>query len=301
MFKCFGCGESGDAFALVMKVEKKTFIEAVQVLADMTGVPVETDKREVSEEKRDLIEDMRTVLNFANRKYQENLKKAGDDSAAMQFLISRGFTLERAQSWDLGFAPDDWKFITTPLINAGKFDAAHKAGLVSTRDGKNWDFLRSRITIPIHDASGRLVGIAGRLIGTGEQAKYFNPTSSELYDKSAILFGLWQAASAIKKEGSVYFVEGYFDVMAMHDAGMNNCVAACGTSITDKQVKLLKRYTEHVILMLDGDDAGQKKMMEYIDLFLKHDFKVSVVELPEGQDPDEALSARKNGVGVMTA
>lgn len=297
MYKCFGCGESGDIFSLVMKVEKKTFTEAAEQLAGIAGIALEYDEREVAQEKKDLITEMNAVVAWAHKKYKKSLNELPEDSEAMQFLLARGFSLERAMSWDLGYAPDDWKYITTPIINAGKFDAAVRTGLVTSRDGKNWDFLRHRITIPIHNASGQLVGIAGRLVGKGEGAKYFNPVASEIYDKSSILFGLWQAAAAIRKEECCYLVEGYFDVMAMHDAGYLNSVAGCGTALTDKQARLLKRYTQHVILMLDGDEAGLEKQMHYIDLFLKHEFKVSVVQLPEGQDPDDHLkNYKQNGI-----
>ena len=148
--------------------------------------------------------------------------------------------------------------------------------------------------MPIHDHNGVLVGLAGRLVPGDptedrKNAKYLNPCESIIYSKSKIWYGLHQAYAAIKETGYAYVAEGYMDVQAMHDSNLCNTVASCGTEIDNYQVKLLKRYTEHVVIAYDGDDSGMKKAMKQIDLFLKHDFKVNVVEFPEKMDPDEYI------------
>lgn len=296
-FKCFGCGESGDVFKLVMKMEKLNFVEAAEWLARELNITLEYDQqsREEAQEVKDKRTEILAVVDYANKRYTTALQQLPADAAAITYLAGRGYDDERIKKWDLGFAPDDWKFITTPLINMGKFQPATECGLVYSGNGKNWDFYRNRITIPIHDQNGILVGIAGRLLPGNDkeadkrQPKYLNPCESLVYNKKKIWYGLWQAQKEIKNCGFAYIVEGYFDVHSMQDHGMLNTVAACGTEVDDNQVKSLKRYTDHVVLSFDGDIPGEKKQMNLIDLFLKHHFKVNVIPFREGQDPDEYI------------
>ena len=291
-YKCFGCGKSGDVFSLIQEKEGKTFYEAVEYLANILNITLETDQQSAGEAQE--IKDQRTeqlaVVQFANKKYQEVLQALPDDSEVIQYLVSRGYSRQRMKAWDMGFAPDDWKFITTPLINAGKFQPAVDAGIVYTKDGKNWDFYRNRITMPIHDQNGIVIGLAGRIIGSDKtQAKYFNPKESLVYNKKKVFYGLWQAAKAIREEGFAYLVEGYLDVHAMQDNGMLNTLSPCGTEVDETQVKFLKRYTDHVVVSFDPDKPGTTKQLKVIDIFLKHDFKVHVLNLPNGKDPDEYI------------
>jgi DNA primase len=238
---------------------------------------------------------MLSLLSFAHKKYEDLLHSLPAEAAAIKYLQQRGYTTDRMRSWSLGYAPADWKFLTSPLINMGKSSAATEAGLISFSNGQGFDFFRNRITIPIHDHNGVLIGFGGRWVPTGDpaedksQAKYFNPKESLIYTKSKVWYGLNLAQKAIRQEGYAYVVEGYMDVQAMHDAEINNTVASCGTEIDDQQVKLLKRYTEHVVICYDGDGPGVKKMMKQIDLFLKHNFKVQVAPMFGGMDPDEFI------------
>lgn len=297
MYKCFGCGKGGDAIRFVMEHERKTFYEAIEWLAEKYNLTLEQDQQaqQVSEEVKSKKQQMLELVAFAQNKYEDMLRSLPDDAAAMQYMRKRGYSRERMQSWSMGFAPDDWKFLTTPIINMGKHGPAVDCGLVYSKEGKNFDFLRNRITFPIHDHNGHLVGIAGRMLPTGDDAadkkqpKYINPCESLIYSKKKIWFGLWQAQKAIREREFVYVVEGYMDVQAMHDAGLENTVASSGTEIDEWQVKLLKRYTDHVVICYDGDEPGTAKAMKQINLFLKHNYKVSVVHLPEGKDPDEYI------------
>lgn len=297
IFKCFGCGAGGDAITFVMKFKQMNFFEAVRWLCEWYNIVIEEDQQAAQEaqEKKDAREEQTALLRWAHKKYEDLLHTLPADAAAVSYLQQRGYTTERMRSWSLGYAPDGWKFLTTPAINMGKYQPSLEVGLISTSNGNSFDFFRNRIIIPIYDHNGILVGFGGRLVPSGDaeadkkQAKYFNPKESLVYSKSKVWFALNLAQKAIKKTGYAYIVEGYMDAMAMHDAEINNTVASCGTEIDAHQVKLLKRYTDHVVICYDGDDAGTKKMMKQIDLFLKHDFKVQVAPLPDKMDPDEFI------------
>lgn len=298
IFKCFGCGEGGDAITFVMKHEHLSFIEAVEWLCNFYNIAVEYDQvaKAETEEKKNIKAEMLKLLSWSQKKFEDLLHSLPADAAVIRYLQQRGYNIERIRNWSLGFAPDDWKFLTTPIINMGKHNIATDLGIISTSNGKNYDFYRNRITIPIHDHNGVLIGFGGRYLPTGDKAadekiaKYFNPKESIIYSKAKVWYGLNLAIKAIKDAEFAYVVEGYMDVQAMHDAEINNTVASCGTEIDEQQVKLLKRYTDHVVICYDGDEPGVKKQMKQIDLFLKNDFKVSIIEIPDAMDPDEYIN-----------
>lgn len=292
MYKCFGCGKGGDVFRFVMDTQRKTFYEAIEYLAAKYNITVQLDKaqKEESQEKKDEKLQMLELVSFAQKKYEDLLTSLPDDAPAVQYLAQRGYTREKCKTWSIGVAPDEWKFLTTPIINMGRHTPAVQCGIINTSNGNTYDFLRHRITIPIHDNNGKLLGHAGRIIpgaDSEKQSKYLNPKESPIYSKSKIWYGLWQAQRAIKELECAYITEGYMDVQSLHDAGVCNAVASCGTEIHDNQLKLLKRYTEHACILYDGDTAGQNKSLKQVDAFLKHGFKVSIITLPEAQDPDE--------------
>lgn len=297
IFKCFGCGKGGDAIGFIMEHEKRTFTEAIEWLANFYNVALEYDQvqHQETEEKKTKRQEMLQLISWAQKKYEDLLFSLPADAPAIAYLEKRGYTAERMRYWSMGFAPDDWKFLTTPCINMGKHAPGVECGLLYSRDGKNFDFFRNRIMIPIHDHNGVLVGLAGRMLPTGDaaadkkQPKYLNPCESLIYSKAKVWYGLWQALKAIRDRGFAYIVEGYMDVQSMHDADLANTVASSGTEIDELQVRLLKRYTEHVVMCYDGDKPGKTKAMKQINLFLKHGFKVSVVDLPGGKDPDEFI------------
>jgi DNA primase len=294
IYKCFGCGKSGDAFTFIKDHEHKTYPEAVEWLANFYNISLEYENTEPSSQQAtDDRKEMLAVTAWAHQQYTTAIRNLPADADALLYLQGRGYTKERTESWSLGFAPNDWKFITTPLINMGKHAPAVNCGLIQTKEGKNWDFYRNRIIIPIHDHNGMLVGLAGRNLD-GSQPKYLNPPESILYNKKKIWFGLWQAQKAIRALGFAYIVEGYTDVMGMQDAGVLNTIAACGTGIDLLQLKFLKRYCNHLVLATDGDAAGQKAMLKTIDLCLQLDFKTQVLELPDAMDPDEYITFINN-------
>ena len=287
-YKCFGCGETGDAINAVMKLKQLNYVEAIEWLAAKYNVTLEYDQaaREESQEKKEARVEQYEILEFARKQWEQCLFSLPQDAIVWEYLLGRGYTQEICREWNLGFAPADFKFLTTPLINMGKYQPAVDAGIISSKDGKNWDFFRERIMIPIYDATGRISGFGGRAIGD-QQPKYLNSAESITYSKSNTWFGLDRAAKSIKEEGFAYVTEGYFDCMSWHLAGVINTIAGCGTEINDIQIKKLSRYTDHVVLALDGDLPGQKKSMKLIDMFLAQDFKVEIAPLPNGNDPDE--------------
>jgi DNA primase len=299
LYKCFGCGKSGDAFTFIMQHENKSFPEAIEYIAAVYNITLDYDQQaqQQSQEIKDHYAQMQQVTRWAQERYAETLRNLPADAEAVQYLQGRAYDKERTESWNLGYAPGEWKTITTPLINMGKYQPALDCGLIQTKSGSNWDFFRHRIIIPIHDHNGVLVGLAGRSMPTttreeaavSEGPKYLNPPESLLYQKKKVWYGLWQAQKAIRETGFAYIVEGYFDVHAMHDAGIVNTIAPCGTGIDLTQLQFLKRYCSHLVLATDGDAAGQKAMLKTIDRCLQLDFKTQVLALPDAMDPDEYI------------
>lgn len=304
MYKCFGCGEFGDAIKFVQKYHRKDFTEAVEMLASSYNITLEYAKDdESSKQKRAADKDAKQLMSeaveFALKSYQKILLNASKDSDVWQYLTKRGYSYNTVIEWGLGYAPIEWKHITTPLINHKLYQPAEAAGLIKTKDGNTYDVYRNRIIIPIHDADGCLIGLAGRWLPTGnkqedkDQAKYINPKESLLYQKSKVLFGLYQAlnAKAFKRVDGVApaasMTEGYFDVISLHENLVYGAIAGCGTSITKDQLKLIKKYTDHLMILTDGDKAGLNAANKLIDLCLIENLRTDIIQLPDGKDPDD--------------
>lgn len=306
-YKCFGCGKAGNSIQFIMEIHKRTFVEAIEFLCEKNGIQVEYENnfdplkfQAEKDEKKVLIE----LLQYCHKKYIEALF-INDYEAALNYLIQqRGLSLEIIKEWGIGFAPNDSRFITPSLVNNGKLSAAVEASISVTKDGKNNDFYRNGVIIPIQNESGILSGFAIRSLDTsGKFPKYLNPRDSKVYHKNEIWFGLYQAitARAFAQKNSnpfAFIVEGYFDVITCQEAGLLNTVCACGTSITDPQIKKLKKYVNHVVLMLDQDKAGIKSTLKNIDSFLQAGYRVELVELPDGKDPDEYIRQYKDEIPV---
>lgn len=309
-FKCFGCGQGGDAIHFLMEHEKIDFIGAIEWLASHYQITLEHEQEtDVSKQKREQVKDatkgMLESISLALKIYQQKLNAADKTTEPWVYMLNqRQYSEEVILSWGLGYAPNDWQCITHSIINANLYEPAAAIGLVKTKEGKTYDFYRNRIIIPIHDVHGRTIGLAGRWLPTGnseedkKQAKYINPQESLVYHKSKTLFGLYQAliakAFAKDKNGVVppaFFVEGYFDVISLHEAGIRNTVSGCGTAITVDQVRVMKKYTTHFVVFTDGDSAGKSAAMKFIDICLTENVRVDVIELPEGQDPDSYIKS----------
>ena len=304
MYKCFGCGAAGDAIKFLREHEKLDYPQSIEWLANFYNITVEHDNTTPAQtqEHKDIRTKMFECIEEAQTKFETLLhsKHNGADAAA-QYLQSRSITEKTIREWSIGYAPLDFKFLTTGFINSNKYQAAQDCGLIVTKEGNTHDFFLNRITIPIRDLKGNIVGFGGRLV-PGEDveadkkfAKYLNPKESIIYSKAKILFGLYEALTAkafAKNDGEtppVYICEGYFDVISLHETGVHNAVAGCGTAITEDQVKILRKYTTHAVLLLDSDNAGINAAMKTIDLLLNHDMKVEVIELIDAKDIDEYI------------
>ena len=314
-YKCFGCGESGDAIEFVMKHEKKTFVEAIEWMANFYHINIEYQQENAEEkakryELKCSQEGMKKVMVMVNNIYQNNLMSLDDSSNIWQYLRSRGIDRTIASDWQIGYAPMDRKNVTTRLINENMYQSAIETGIIKTdAEGVTKDFFCNRILFPIHDINGNVISMGGRIIPKeGEDNKKFpkwkNLPESELYKKSHVLYGLYQAltAKALNQdkngENAVILVEGYTDVISMHTAGVYNTVASCGTSITKEQLKLIKRYTNTIELYQDGtteetkdgmikrNDSGAKSMIRIIESCIAENLNAYVVVTP-GKDPDE--------------
>jgi len=297
IYKCFGCGESGDVIRFVMNHEKLSFIDACKKIADISGVQLEFEEpadKATWEKKKSAIEQQEAVLDYVVPIYKKKLLDLPEDHPVKTYLAGRGITEDQILEWNLGWAGEDWHFITPQLINRNMFDPAAKLGIIRRAkvEGKNYDGYRSRIIIPITDRVGRFIGLAGRFIEVSpddkgkDYPKYINPAECEIYNKSSVLFGLDRAAKAIKEKRFAYVVEGYMDLITPFNHGIENVVATCGTAFTSQQIQLLKKYTQHVAIWRDNDQAGKSSFAKSIEALLSEDFRVETVQY-DGKDPDE--------------
>jgi len=291
-YKCFGCGVSGDAIQFVMAHKHLNFAEAVEAIAHVTGITVDYeqgyDVQEIKE-KRALEEEMYKQLDFAKKKYQEQYRKNAD---VQKYWTDRRFTDDDAIEWGIGFAPDGGRYLWDYLKDFGKDEEAVKAGLVKQKDGHTYDFFRNRLMIPIEDSSGRVVGFGGRRLDGEKEFKYLNSADGPLFKKGKMLFGLSRAAKKVRECGLVNLVEGYLDVMRMHQLDVINTVAACGTAFTADQAKLLRRFgAVSVRIVGDGDAAGAKMMNSAVEILMEEGLNAYVYTLPESEDPDSYFTA----------
>jgi DNA primase len=307
IYKCFGCGEGGTAITFLMKHEKMEYLQAIQWLADRYSVTLEFEEetehqKKIREEQKDLKKEMLSVTKYAFETFHTSLINAKRSSDEWKYIFSRGFNEQTAIEWGFGYSPNEWKFLTTDLINKNLYQPSVECGLIVTKDGNSYDFYKNRITIPIRDhLSGDIIGFGGRHLPKENEAitpaKYFNPKESLIYKKSITWFGLFEALTAkafTKKNGvepPAYIVEGYFDVIAMHEAGISNTVAGCGTSITLDQIKVLKKHTNHFVILTDGDDAGIKAAARLINMCLVENVRLEIVQLPKDEDPHSYITS----------
>lgn len=296
IYKCFGCGVAGDHIRFVMEREKLGFIEAVVLIAEKHGIPLEYEEvadEEQYKKKKALKDQLREVLEFVITDYKDQLWKLPDTDPVMIYLASRGITREIIAEWQLGWSTIEWQHLSSSIINRGWFEPANQLGLVKrSQDDRNYDGYRSRITFPITNKHDQYIGLSGRFIeidtadAEKKNPKYINPPQNEIYDKSHVLYGLSRAIKKIGEAGFAYLVEGYTDVISMHTHGQENTVATCGTALTNQQAELLHRYTNRVVLMRDGDAAGVKATIRDLQVLLKAGIQVEVCALPESEDPD---------------
>lgn len=294
IYKCFGCGAGGDGFQFLMRVENIAFPEAVKQLAQRAGIELPVDENAHREQSQS--ESIYEVLRFAGRFFYEQLTAAPHGKEALDYLIERGFTPSTIKKFGLGYGPDEWDALLK-AAEAKSIDAVmlEKAGLVIPRKGHAgyYDRYRGRVVFPIFSHVGKVIGFGGRILKpTENQPKYINSPETRVYHKSHVLYGLYQAKRAIRKREEALLVEGYTDVISLHQAGVQQAVATSGTALTKEQIKLLKRYTSKVVLLYDADSAGARAAIRGIDLLLAEGMTVYGLELPEGEDPDSFIRTK---------
>jgi DNA primase len=291
MFHCFGCGVGGDVIKFVMLMEKMDFKDCIRVLSARYGIPLKYESSSERQEKEQLFDLMRQAADF----FHNLLTGHSSGTEALAYLEQRGITRDTIKRFQLGWAPSAWNTLVEHFHKKDVDPALlEKCGLVIARQQEGYyDRYRSRIIVPIHDIHGNIIGLGGRIFqGTGEEAKYLNSPETPLYSKSHHLFGLYISKEHIQEKNAALLVEGYFDMILPFQAGHTNIVASLGTSLTEGQARLLRRYTDRIILFYDPDTAGKTAVMRALPILLKESFTVSVALLPQGLDPDSYVRER---------
>ncbi len=291
IYKCFGCGKSGNTITFLMELEKYSYVEALRWLAARYNIEVE--ETEVSDEKRQQLQvaDSLYIINgFAQKFFAQQLFETEEGKAvALSYLQQqRGFTQETIEKFGLGYNPSSRdSFAKAAVQNQYNPELLTKTGLVVNRDEKLVDNYRNRIIFPVHNNTGKVIGFGARVIGKADKApKYINTPENELYIKSRILYGSYFARQAIDKQNECLLVEGYTDVISLHQAGVENVVASGGTSLTTEQLRLVKKFTKNLTIIYDGDSAGIKAALRGLDMALEESLNVRLVLIPDNEDPD---------------
>jgi DNA primase len=290
IFKCFGCGKVGNSVNFVMEHEHLSYPEALKYLAKRYHIEVvEKELTQEELEKQNERESLLVVSAYAARQFSENLFQSDEGmSVGITYFKERGFRQDTLKKFEVGYSFEKRDAFSKKAIDDGyKTDFLVKTGLSIQHEDRFYDRFSGRVMFPIHSLSGQVLGFGGRVLKTdAKTAKYLNSPESEIYHKSRILYGMFQARKSITQEDRCYLVEGYTDVMSLHEAGIENVVASSGTSLTQEQVRLIKRFTQNITILYDGDAAGIKASIRGIDLVLEEGMNVKIVLLPDGEDPD---------------
>lgn len=304
IFKCFGCGKGGNAVHFIMEYEQVSYYEALKLLAKKYNIEVQ--ERELTDEEKNAQNDRESMFmlnDFARKFFTEQLYKTEEgQNIGMAYFRERGFRDDMIRKFQLGYCPERRDAFNKAALGAGyKTTYIEKTGLAYANDhGQMTDRFHGRVIFPVHTLSGKVVAFGGRILKKDNKiAKYVNSPESEIYHKSNELYGIFFAKQAIVKQDCCYLVEGYTDVISMHQAGIENVVASSGTSLTTGQIRLLHRFTENITILYDGDNAGIKASLRGIDMLLEEGLNIKVLLLPDGEDPDSF--ARKNNAADFIA
>ncbi len=297
IFKCFGCGKGGNAVNFIMEHESLSYPEALKWLAKKYNIEV-VEKEETEEEKqlKDDRESMMIVSAFAGKYFVRNLWEENEGRAVgLSYFRERGFHDDTLKKFEVGYAPDDKAPFTEAAQKQGyRMEFLEKTGLTIRRDDWVRDRFAGRVIFPVHNLAGRVIAFGGRILKSDPKAaKYLNSPESEIYHKSRELYVIFQAKREMARAEKCYLVEGYTDVLSLHQAGIENVVASSGTALTSDQIRLIKRFTNNITIIFDGDEAGIKASLRGIDLVLEEGMNVKVLLLPDGEDPDSF--AKKKG------
>jgi DNA primase len=297
IFKCFGCGKAGNVVNFIMEHENLTYPEALKWLARKYNITiVEEEDSEDQKQLKDERESLMIVSAFASKYFTRTLWEENEGrTIGLGYFRERGFRDDILKKFEVGYAPDGKSPFTQAAQKEGyKLEFLEKTGLTIRRDDWVRDRFAGRIIFPIHNLAGRVIAFGGRILKEDKQvAKYLNSPESEIYHKSHVLYGIYQARRDMANADRCYLTEGYTDVLSMHQAGIYNVVASSGTALTKEQIRLIKRFTNNIIIIYDGDEAGIKASLRGIDLVLEEGMNVKVLLLPEGEDPDSF--SRKRG------
>ncbi|MEO7801772.1 MAG: DNA primase [Ginsengibacter sp.] len=298
IYKCFGCGRSGNSIGFLMEHEKLSYVEALKWLGAKYNIAIE--ETEVSAETKQLYAtaDSLYILNNFAAQFFSNELFSGEEgvSVGLSYLKGRGFREDTLKKFQVGYNAENGQTFLTAATSAqyGK-EVLQKSGLIAFRDDNGIDNYRGRIVFPVHNQSGKIAGFGARIIKSNDRApKYINTPENEIYVKSKILYGAWLARQAIDKADECLLVEGYTDVLALHQAGIENVVASGGTSLTPDQLRLVKKYTNNLTIVYDGDAAGIKAALRGLDLALEEGLNVRLALIPDNEDPDSYI--QKTGV-----
>jgi DNA primase len=303
IYKCFGCGKGGDSVRFVMDLEGLSYPDALKWLAKKYNIEIKekefTDSELAAQNER---ESLFIVSEFADNFFRDYLLNSPEgQSIGASYFIERGFSKPVMERFHLGFAPDSRDLLYKTATQAGfSPEVLEKAGLVSKKDDNTYlDRFRGRVVFPIHNVAGKTIAFGARILKTDVKApKYINSPETEIYHKSNIVYGIYQAKNAIRQKENCFLVEGYTDVISLHQAGIENVVASSGTSLTVEQIRLIGRFTDNITVLYDGDSAGIKASLRGIDLILEEGLNVKSVVFPEGDDPDSYI--RKVGGEAFT-
>ena len=298
IFKCFGCGKAGNSAGFIMEHNGLSYPEALRWLAAKYNVEIEEERAnlaEIAQQKTDR-EALLTALSFANKYYIDLLQNDEEGKTiGKAYFIERGLREDTIEKFELGYAKKEWRhFFDTAVKGGFEIPILEKAGLVKKKDKKDetdaddyFDVYRERVTFPIHDITGRVIAFGARQLKKDDRSpKYINSPENEVYHKSRVLYGMFQAKKAIREKDCCYLTEGYLDVVTLHQNGIENAVASSGTSLTQEQVKLISRFTDNITMLYDGDPAGIKAALRGTDIILENNLNVRIVVFPEGEDPD---------------
>lgn len=290
IWKDFSSGKGGNAIAFLMEHEHFTYPEALRYLAKKYHIEIEENEISSEEkEKENERESLYIVSEFAQKFFAQTLTETEEGKAiGLTYFKERGFSLETIKKFRLGYSPDAWTaFTDTALAKGFQLQFLENTGLTIVKDDKKFDRFKGRVMFPIHSMSGRVLGFGGRILTQDKKAaKYLNSPESEIYHKSKILYGIFHAKQAIVKADNCFLVEGYTDVIQLHQKGIENVVASSGTALTPDQIRLIHRLTNNITMLYDGDAAGLRASIRGVDLILEQGMNVKICTFPEGEDPD---------------
>jgi len=297
IWKDFSSGKGGTAVTFLMEHEQYTYPEAIKFIANKYGIEIEeTQKTPEQKLEDDEKESLFLVSNFAKDYFKKSLLSEEGKSIGLSYLKERNFDQKMIDRFEIGYSPEKINDFSDAAANAGyKINFLEKTGLTILKDDKQIDRFRSRIIFPIKSMSGRVLGFGGRILDNSKKniAKYINSPESIIYQKSKVLYGIFEGKQSIVKNDNCFLVEGYTDVIKMHQSGINNVVSSSGTALTENQIRLIRRLTKNITVLFDGDAAGSRATMRGIDLILAQDMNVKICNLPNGEDPDSFVSEKK--------